>query len=156
MRTYTISEAQRLLADHGHAISIDALRKRVQKPDSPTGLRSVLNSDGKRRIPRSELERLFSLDGATEDQKDVIQHLTDRLLEQEREITSLKALPARLEADATEQREAAKAAASRAAQAEALASELERKLEGIASAKWIHRRKLIRSLSVLSTSTTDK
>jgi glycine cleavage system regulatory protein len=148
MRTYTISEAHSLLADHGHPISLDALRKRVQKPESPTGLRSVLNGDGKRRIPRSELERLFSLDGATEDQKDVIQQLTDRLLEQEREIASLKALPARLEAAATDQREAAKAAASRAAQAEDRATELERHLEGIASAKWWRRSKAIRALEI--------
>jgi hypothetical protein len=133
--TFTIAQAADLLEGQ---ITKAALRKRVQRPDAPGGLRSVKGQDGKRRIPASELHRAgFRLQAKPPDPAEIVRELVERITTQEAELIRLRALPARLEADATEHREAAKAAALRAAQAEA-------QLEEIRSAPWWKRRKLLR------------
>jgi threonine synthase len=142
MDTYTISEAAKLLDGQ---VTKDALRKRVQRPEAPGGLRSVKASDGKRRIPRSELERAgFRLDPAAADSSEVVRELVEKIASQEAELTRLRALPARLEAEADAERQAATEAAKRASQAERQAQVVREQLEAIKAARFWKRRRLLR------------
>lgn len=94
MEALTISEAARLLDGQ---ITREALRKRVQRPDSPGGLRSVLSADGKRRIPRAELERVgLRLTPIEDNAAAIVQQMAAKIAEQERELTRLRALPERV------------------------------------------------------------
>jgi hypothetical protein len=143
MDTYTISEAAKLLAGQ---VTKDALRKRVQRPEAPGGLRSVKAPDGKRRIPRSELERAgFRLDPAAPDASEVVRELVEKIAAQEAELTRLRALPARLEASADAERQAATEAVKRAQQAEQQARAAREELEAIKAARWWKRRKILRA-----------
>jgi hypothetical protein len=140
METFTISEAADLLDGQ---VSKAALRKRVQKPKAPAGLRSVLGPDGKRRIPRSELERAgFRLDPTQPDNSELIRELTERIAAQERELVELRALPERID----EQRRQAEEEAAARAQAER-ERDLEReRLQRLAQVGWRERRRLLRDL----------
>jgi vacuolar-type H+-ATPase subunit I/STV1 len=143
MDTYTISEAAKLLAGQ---VSKAALRKRVQRPEAPGGLRSVKAADGKRRIPRSELERAgFRLDPHSPDAAELVRELVEKIATQEAELSRLRALPARLEAEADAERQAATEAAERAQQAEQQARATREELEAIKAARWWQRRKMLRA-----------
>jgi vacuolar-type H+-ATPase subunit I/STV1 len=142
MDTYTISEAAKLLDGQ---VTKEALRKRVQRPEAPGGVRSVKGSDGKRRIPRSELERAgFRLDPQAPDTSEVVRELVEKIATQEAELSRLRALPARLEAEADAQRKAATEAAERTEQAEQQAQATREQLEAIKSASWWKRRRILR------------
>jgi vacuolar-type H+-ATPase subunit I/STV1 len=110
METFTISEAARLLEGQ---ISREALKKRVQRPDAPGGLRSVKGSDGKRRIPRSELERAgLRLNPVEDSPASLIRELVEKIADQERELMRLRALPERVQSVEAEKREVEQRAAA--------------------------------------------
>ncbi len=131
METFTIAEAARLLEGQ---ITRDALKKRVQRPDAPGGLRSVKSDDGKRRIPRAELERVGLRLGPVEDSAaDLVRELVEKIAAQERELMRLRLLPERV---------AETAAALEAV--ERRANELEAWRGDVRAAGWRHRRRLLR------------
>jgi hypothetical protein len=132
METFTITEAARLLDGQ---ITKDALKKRIQRPDAPGGLRSVKSADGKRRIPRSELERVGLRVSPVEDNAaQVVRELVEKVAEQERELMRLRALPEQVAAT-----EAEKLAA------ELRAAELEAWRVQVLSSGWRQRRRMLRS-----------
>ena len=134
METFTIAEAAKLLEGQ---ISRDALKKRVQRPDAPGGVRSVKGADGKRRIPRSELERVgLRLKPVEDSAAGVVRELAEKIAEQERELVRLRALPERV----TEAAEARQEAERRAAELEAWRDEL-------LNASFWQRRRLLRSVA---------
>jgi chromosome segregation ATPase len=139
MNTYTLREAADLL---GGQISYEALRKRVQKPDTPTGIRSVIGKDGKRRIPRSELEHHFRVSGS-QDVAAVIRELSETIASKEAELITLRALPERLAAEREALAERGQSAERRAQDAENRATELETRLSDLRAASWLKRRKLL-------------
>jgi hypothetical protein len=132
MEALTISEAARLLDGQ---ITREALRKRVQRPDSPGGLRSVLGADNKRRIPRSELERVgLRLTPIEDNAAEIVQQMAAKIAEQERELTRLRALPERVAIEAQAREDA-----------QAKLAELEAwRLEVVASS-WRRRRRLLKT-----------
>jgi vacuolar-type H+-ATPase subunit I/STV1 len=132
VETFTIAEAAKLLEGQ---ISREALKKRVQRPDAPGGVRSVKSGDGKRRIPRSELERVGLRIKPVEDSAaSVVRELAEKIAAQERELTRLRALPERVaEADTARQ------------EAERHAAELEAWREELLNASFWQRRRLLRS-----------
>jgi hypothetical protein len=134
METFTITEAASLLDGQ---ITRAALKKRIQRPGAPGGLRSVKGPDGKRRIPRVELERVGLRIKPVEDSPaELIRELVEKITDQERELMRLRTLPERVE-----DLGAAKAVA------EERASELEAwRLDLAASGFW-QRRKLLRELA---------
>ncbi len=118
MQTFTIAEAAKLLDAQ---ISREALKKRVQRPSAPGGLRSVLGADNKRRIPRSELERVGLRMAPIENGGgELVRALADKIADQERELVRLRALPERVESLAADKA----ATESRAAELEAWRSEV--------------------------------
>jgi hypothetical protein len=130
METFTIAEAARLLEGQ---ISQAALKKRVQRPTAPGGLRSVKGPDGKRRIPRAELERVGLRPGPVEDTADVVRGLAEKIADQERELVRLRALPEKVAGV-----QAAKDAA------EHRAAELEEWRAEVLRAGYFRRRRLLR------------
>jgi hypothetical protein len=130
METFTIAEAARLLEGQ---ISQAALKKRVQRPTAPGGLRSVKGPDGKRRIPRAELERVGLRPGPVEDTADVVRGLAEKIVAQERELVRLRALPEKVAGV-----QAAKDAA------EHRAAELEEWRVEVLGAGYFRRRRLLR------------
>ncbi len=132
METFTIAEAARLLEGQ---ITRDALKKRVQRPDAPGGLRSVKSDDGKRRIPRAELERVgLRLKPIEDSAADLVRELVEKIAAQERELMRLRLLPERV---------AETAAALEAV--ERRANELEAWRVDVRAAGWRQRRRLLRS-----------
>jgi vacuolar-type H+-ATPase subunit I/STV1 len=150
MELYTLREASHLLEGQ---ISLDALRKRTQNPDSKaSGIRSVLGADGKRRIPRHELERHFRITSPETEASKVIQQLSAELATKERELAELRQLPEKIETERAQLLEAEKAALARAqvaeersAAAEAQAQAWEAWKSELSTAGWIRRRKLLRA-----------
>jgi vacuolar-type H+-ATPase subunit I/STV1 len=131
METFMISEAARLLEGQ---ISREALKKRVQRPDAPGGLRSVKGSDGKRRIPRSELERAgLRLCPVEDSPASLIRELVEKIADQERDLMRLRALPERVQSVEAEKREAEQRAAA-----------LEARLDEVRRAGFWQRRRLLR------------
>jgi hypothetical protein len=131
METFTIAEAARLLEGQ---ITASALKKRVQRPESPGGLRSVMGADGKRRIPRSELERVGLRAKPIEDTAEVVRGLADKIAAQEAELTRLRALPEKVASVAAEK----EAAERRAAELEAWRDE-------VMASRFFRRRRLLRA-----------
>ncbi len=130
METFTINEAARLLESQ---ITQAALKKRVQRPTAPGGLRSVKGPDGKRRIPRAELERVGLRPGPIEDTAEVVRGLAEKIADQERELVRLRALPEKVAATEAEK----EAAERRAADLEAWRAE-------VVSAGFFARRRILR------------
>jgi hypothetical protein len=131
METFTIAEAARMLDGQ---ITRDALKKRVQRPDAPGGLRSVKSDDGKRRIPRAELERVgLRLTPVEDSAADLVRELVEKIAAQERELMSLRLLPERV----------AETAATLEA-VERRADELEAWRADVRAAGWRQRRRLLR------------
>jgi hypothetical protein len=131
MELLTITEAARILEGQ---VTREALRKRVQRPQSPGGLRSVLGTDGKRRIPRAELERVgLRLTPIEDNAAEVVRQLAAKIAEQERELSRLRALPERV---AIEER-GRESAEQRAAELEAWRREL-------MASPWWKRRRIIK------------
>ncbi len=140
---YTIREAADLLDGQ---ISLPALRKRLQKPEGKaSGIRSVLGADGKRRIPRHELDRHFRLTSPDTEASKVIQALSAEIASKERELSELRQLPERLETERERLLEAERAAEARAQTAEDRARAWEAWEAEMSTAGWIRRRKLLRS-----------
>ncbi len=89
MDTYTLSEAAQLTGT-----SLQALRRRADR-----GTLRTVQQDGKRRVPRSELERAGLRVGPAADIAEVVAQLTATIVAQERELAALRALPAAVEAE---------------------------------------------------------
>ncbi len=87
METYTTAEAARLTGS-----SVRALRKRIER-----GTLRAARGGGGWRIPRSELERAGLQVGAPAEAKELVAELAETIRRQERELASLRALPARVE-----------------------------------------------------------
>jgi vacuolar-type H+-ATPase subunit I/STV1 len=143
MELYTLREAADLLDGQ---ITLDALRKRVQNPDGKSsGIRSVKGSDGRRRIPRQELERHFRLTAPESEASRVIQQLSAELASKDRELAELRQIPARAEMERERLLLAERAAQARALEAEERARAWEAWKDELATAPWYRRRKLLRS-----------
>ncbi len=90
METYTLAEAAALTAT-----SVQVLRRRADR-----GTLRTVQRDGKRRVPRSELERAGLRIGPPADTAELVAELTATIVGQERELVALRALPAAVEARA--------------------------------------------------------
>jgi hypothetical protein len=131
MESFTITEAARLLDGQ---ITREALRKRVQRPGSPGGLRSVLSADGKRRIPRAELERVgLRLTPIEDNAAEIVRQLAEKIAHQERELTRLRALPERVAIEAQAREDA-----------QAKLTELEAWRLDVVASSWRRRRRLLK------------
>ncbi len=141
-RSYTLREAEELL---GGAVKLEALRKRVQRPESPTGIRSVMRGNV-RLIPLAELRRAFpeAFDVVGE-QVAKAEAYALRLAEAESLIVSFRLLEVRAGEEADKLRQAAEEEARRRVAAEEEAATLRSRLEQLEAASWWERRRLRRS-----------
>lgn len=89
METYTLAEAAALTAT-----SVQALRRRADR-----GTLRTVQRDGKRRVPRSELERAGLRVGPPADTAELVAELTATIVAQERELAALRALPAQVQTE---------------------------------------------------------
>ncbi len=137
METYTLREAAALTGT-----TLAAMRKKAERGQ----LRTVIR-DGKRRVPRAELERLgLPVEPRPAATAEVVAELIARLEQQAAELASLRQLPARI--DRQEQEHAQQLATEQALRVQAVqaADEQRQQLGLIASAGWRERRRIMREL----------
>ena len=132
METYTLREAAQLTG-----ITVAALRRRADR-----GTIQTVQRDGRRRVPRSELERAGLRVGPPPESAELVAQLAQTIRDQERELAALRLLPARVEA---ERRRVEDLAADQAAAA-AARDELQAQVDAIAAAGPIRALRLRRQL----------
>ncbi len=145
MELYTIREAADLTG-----VSVHALRRRADRETIRT-----VKKNGKRYIPRQELERAgLRIGQGPATVKELVAELTETIRQQERELTALRALPEkvsrereeltkRIDAVCVERDELAHELAVEKKQQDDLAE----KLDLLASAGFWERRKLLKTLT---------
>ncbi len=122
--------------------TVAAMRKKAERGQ----LRTVLR-DGKRRVPRSELERLgLPVELRPVATPEVVGELLARLEQQAAELSSLRQLPARIELQEHDHAAQIAAVLEMRKQAEQQTADLHAWQERLVAAGWLERRRLVREL----------